>query len=146
MELVIRANNPYYNPRRYMSQPQIPHPRMHIPECHPQLANGTAYASDTRVAEKSDTRIASESPTDRHFAEEVPEATDAGGERDLDSDDDGNSGIHPQLLREMANSPIHLLTHRPFNRFCDACVMGKIKTVHSFVEPLRGRLRSAVRL
>jgi hypothetical protein len=127
IELIVRSNNPYYNPRRQGCQPTIPSPDQHIPDCHPQLAQ---VRSVTRDAFPS-TLLPSDGGAEVREPGGANAPVPAAEPVDTDSDNE-HDGIHPHLLREMTNSPLHLLTHMPFKRFCDACVLGKMKKTPKF--------------
>ena len=88
-----------------------------MPESHPQLAMVSSSVSRNAFVDMI--------PQDEANAD-VPAVPVE------DDSDTEHEGTNPKLLREMANSPQHLLTHRPFNRCCDACVMGKMKQKHKF--------------
>jgi hypothetical protein len=122
VELIVRNNTPYYNPRRQGCQPTVPSYYQFIPDCHPQLAQAM---SSTRVAFSS-TLLPSDGGTEVREPGGANAPVPAAEHIETDSDTE-HDGIHPHLLREMANSPLHLLTHMPFHRFCEACVLGKMK-------------------
>jgi hypothetical protein len=124
--LPIRTQNPIYNPRRYEFLPRIPDWDQHIPDGFPKLA--VSRVSGSRTAHVSEIICDTVIPA----GGAVSDSRIASGPPDVDDDSDHDEGIHPSLLRDMANSPLHLLTHRPFNRFCDACVMGKMQKKHKF--------------
>ena len=61
--------------------------------------------------------------------EEVPDADVVVGE---DIADDAPAGSKRRNRKEDATSIAHLLNHKPFNIWCHACLMGKMRDIKKF--------------
>jgi hypothetical protein len=104
IELTIRCGNPMYNPRRADSMPFIPAPGQHIPDGYPKLTDDRSVTRNALPATSAEEAEVLEpggasAPVD---AESNPDECRHQESNDSDNDDE-LSGIHPHLLRDMAN-------------------------------------------
>ena len=101
----------------------IPYPRRNSESCQPRGATASDYIVPRVVGMLSVKDGAQDSNVDEAADSIIdPPAPDAGEE-------DENAILN---LRQEAKSLRHLLTHKPANKYCDACILGKMRGSKKF--------------